>query len=170
MRFENSRIKTRRRIEIMKSIASFTSLLIFLALSVSTEDMVKDFTFKTIDGETISYRSLRGAPLVINVGAHWWTECKREAPELQKAYLTYKGRGVRFLGIFVRSGEGDIKKFSDTFKITFPVGRDNGLANDLGVRLMPITVFIDKNGRIVKRYIGAIDYGQLSSNIDAILK
>jgi hypothetical protein len=64
-------LKTRRRIEIMKSIASFTSLLIFLALSVSTEDMVKDFTFKTIDGETISYRSLRGAPLVINVGAHW---------------------------------------------------------------------------------------------------
>lgn len=71
MRFENSRIKTRRRIEIMKSIASFTFLLIFLALSVSAEDMVKDFTFKTIDGETIAYRSLRGAPIVMNVGAHW---------------------------------------------------------------------------------------------------
>ena len=55
----------------MKSIASFTFLLIFLALSVSAEDMVKDFTFKTIDGETISYRSLRGAPIVMNVGAHW---------------------------------------------------------------------------------------------------
>ena len=64
-------LKTRRRIEIMKSIASFTFLLIFLALSVSAEDMVKDFTFKTIDGETISYRSLRGTPLVMNVGAHW---------------------------------------------------------------------------------------------------
>jgi peroxiredoxin len=170
MGFKNSRIKIRRRIEIMKKVASFTILLMLLAFSVFAEDMVKDFTFRTIDGKTIAYRSLRGAPLVVNIGAYWCPDCKNEAPDLQQAYITYKDRGVRFLGVFAQSGEGDIKKFTDTFKITFPVGRDNGLAKDLGVLVIPVTLFIDKNGRIMKRYIGAIDYQQLSSNIEAILK
>jgi len=154
----------------MKKVATVFILLMLFALSVFAEDMVKDFTFGTIDGGTIPYRSLRGAPLVVNVGAYWCPDCKKEAPELQQAYLTYKDRGVRFFGVFAQSGEGDIKKFVDTFKITFPVGRDNGLARDLGVRVIPVTLFIDKNGRIVKRHIGAIDYKQLSSNIEAILK
>jgi len=74
------------------------------------------------------------------------------------------------LGVFALSGDDDIRKFVETFKITFPVGRDNGLANDLGVRGMPVTVFIDKKGRIVKRHIGRIHYAELSSNIEMIMK
>jgi hypothetical protein len=58
----------------------------------------------------------------------------------------------------------------DTFKITFPVGKDNGLAKDLGAQGVPVTIFIDKNGRIVKRHFSIIDYEQLSSNIEAMLK
>ncbi len=74
------------------------------------------------------------------------------------------------MGIFVMGGDDDIKKFAETYKITFPVGRDNGLARDLGVRGIPVTVFIDKKGRIVKRHIGIIDYRELSSNIGKLLK
>jgi len=58
----------------------------------------------------------------------------------------------------------------DTFKITFPVGMDNGLAKDLGAQGVPATIFIDKKGKIVKRHFGIIDYEQLSSNIEAMLK
>lgn len=67
-------------------------------------------------------------------------------------------------------GDDDIKKFVEVYKITFPVGRDNGLAKDLGVRGIPVTVFIDKKGRIVGRHIGSINYRELSSNIGKLLK
>jgi len=53
-----------------KAVAVILMVLIF-ALTVFAEDMAKDFTLKTVDGGTIAYRSLRGAPLVVNVGAHW---------------------------------------------------------------------------------------------------
>lgn len=63
-----------------------------------------------------------------------------------------------------------MRKFAETFKITFPVGRENGIAEKLGVKGIPATVFLDKNGRIAKRHIGMINYEQLVSNIEAILK
>jgi len=58
----------------------------------------------------------------------------------------------------------------ETYKITFPVGRENGIAEKLGVRGIPVTVFLDKNGRVSKRHIGMINYEQLVTNIEAVLK
>ena len=58
----------------------------------------------------------------------------------------------------------------ETYKITFPVGKENGIAKELGVRGIPVTVFLDKNGRVVKRHIGIIDYPELSTNVETILK
>ena len=68
------------------------------------------------------------------------------------------------------SSDDDIRKFVESYKITFPVGREDGIAGNLGVRGIPVTVFLDKNGRVAKRHIGVINYGELSSNIDEILK
>ncbi len=68
------------------------------------------------------------------------------------------------------SGDSDIRKFLETYKITFPVGKDNGLARSLGARGLPVTVFIARDGRIVSRHIGAITREELASNIEAILK
>lgn len=58
----------------------------------------------------------------------------------------------------------------ETYKITFSVGKENGIAGTLGVRGIPVTVFLDKNGSVAKRHIGVINYVELSSNIEAILK
>jgi len=77
---------------------------------------------------------------------------------------------VFFLGVFVMSKDEEIKKFVETYKMTFPVGRENGIAGILGVKGIPSTVFVGKDGRIIKRHNGAISYEELASNIEAILK
>lgn len=74
------------------------------------------------------------------------------------------------MGVFVMSSDDEIKKFAETFKITFPVGKEKGLAGMLGARGIPVTVYIDKRGRIVKRHIGTVTYEDLSRDIAAILK
>lgn len=68
------------------------------------------------------------------------------------------------------SSDKDIKKFVETYKITFPVGQEDGIARTLGARGLPATVFITKEGKIAKRHRGVIDYAELVSNIEAILK
>jgi len=58
----------------------------------------------------------------------------------------------------------------ETYKITFPVGRDNGIYEDFGVRGLPTTFFINKNGRIVKKTVGAISYSDLEKSIKELLE
>ncbi len=68
------------------------------------------------------------------------------------------------------SSDDDIRRFEETYRITFPVGRENGIAGLLGVRGIPVTVFIGKDGRIAKRYYGSITYSDLEKNVNAIIK
>jgi hypothetical protein len=70
----------------------------------------------------------------------------------------------------VKSKDDEIKKFVETYKMTFPVGREDGIAGMLSVRGMPATVFVARDGRIIKRHIGVITYDELTSNIEAMLK
>jgi len=68
------------------------------------------------------------------------------------------------------SRDKDIKHFVQTYKITFPVGRDDGIAEIFGVRNLPVTFFLGKNGKVVKKHIGAVSYAELEVNIEALLK
>jgi thiol-disulfide isomerase/thioredoxin len=93
-----------------------------------------------------------------------------EFSELQRAHQAYGDKGVGFIGVFVRGSDDEIRKFAEAHKITFPVGKENGIANLLGVQSIPTTVFIGKDGRIVKRHRGQISYTDLDANIRTILK
>jgi thioredoxin-related protein len=66
--------------------------------------------------------------------------------------------------------DDDIRKFAETYKITFPVGKDKELAKMFGVMALPVTVFVSKDGKIVKKHFGVITREELNSNIEAILK
>ncbi len=89
---------------------------------------------------------------------------------MQKAYLAYKDQGVLFLGAFVLSEEKDIGGFARQHHLTFPVGRDTGIGVALGaVKGIPETIFIGRDGRIVKRHHGLIDYKTLVAGIKELL-
>ena len=74
-----------------------------------------------------------------------------------------------FLGVSVLSEDDDIK-FSEAYTITFPVGKENGIGRMLGVMGIPLTVFISREGKITKKFIGDISYAELTANIRAMLK
>ena len=88
---------------------------------------------------------------------------------MQRAYLAYKDSGVVFLGIF-GSKEKEIKAFADKFHLTYPVGKENGIATILWVKAIPETLFIDREGRIIKRHSGTINYEELTAGINVLLK
>jgi hypothetical protein len=77
---------------------------------------------------------------------------------------------VLFLGVFIGSKESDIRDFIEKYQVTFPVGRDNGIAKKLGTRIIPTTAFIAKNGAIMKKYSGPADYSTIVLGIEDILR
>lgn len=53
---------------------SFLVLIICMvafAGRLNADDSIKGFAQKTLDGKTVKSETLKGMPLVINIGSHW---------------------------------------------------------------------------------------------------
>jgi thiol-disulfide isomerase/thioredoxin len=152
----------------------FFILVFAFSLAVSahagqSRDFPDNLTFTTMDGKTVGSAALRGAPLVLVIGACWCPECRQEAPEVQKAYLEYADKGVAFLYVLAVSKDEEIKEFVETYKITYPVAKDNGIVEILGVRAIPQTFFFSKGGKFEKRIMGVATLKELTKNIEKIM-
>lgn len=75
-------------------------------------------------------------------------------------YQKYRGKGLVFLSVNVTWDKEELaKKFVETHRLAFPVGRDaDGRIGDLyGIEATPITLFIGKDGKLRDRLEGAPD-------------
>ena len=68
------------------------------------------------------------------------------------------------------SEEEDIRNFAEKYQLAYPVGKDNGIAEALGAKAIPETIFINKEGDILKRHIGIIHFDELKAGIEKIIK
>ena len=83
--------------------------------------------------------------------------------------MQYKDRGVFFFAVFGGSSEKDIREFAESHKITYPVGKDNGIVDAFGIRVIPQTFFFAKEGKFVKRIRGCAMHHEFSKTLDKIL-
>ena len=57
-----------------KKRMSFVVVIIYIvafANMLNAEDSIRGFTQQTLDGKTIKSETLKGVPMVINIGSHW---------------------------------------------------------------------------------------------------
>jgi cytochrome c biogenesis protein CcmG/thiol:disulfide interchange protein DsbE len=115
-----------------------------------------NFTLKRLDGDgTLSLRSLRGRPAVINFFASWCEPCKQESKVLESAWRQYRSKGVVFVGIDYNDVTSDGRTFVRAHGITFPTvqGGDASIGNAWGLTGVPETYFVDAQGRLVGSHI-----------------
>jgi thiol-disulfide isomerase/thioredoxin len=135
-----------------------------------------DFYMHDKDGNGIQLSGLvaNGKPIVLNFWASWCPPCKEEMPEFNKVYLELGGE-VQFLMVdmtdgqheTVRTGAGYIRENNFSFPVYFDVRQEGAYA--YGIRAIPTTVFIDKDGNVVTMAQGAIDEETLRRGISLIL-
>lgn len=131
-----------------------------------------DFTLPLFTGGSLSLSSYRGKPVVINFWASWCPPCRQEAPTLEKVWREYKDKGVTFIGIDIQDTEAAARAYIKEFDITYPNVRDlKGTATiDYGVSGIPVTFFINRDGVIVRRWVGAINERLLVAWIEELLR
>ena len=83
--------------------------------------------------------------------------------------MTYKDKGVLVLGVFSMSKEKEIRKYAKNFNLTYPVGKEAGIADALGAKGIPNTFFLDTEMNIVAKHLSTISYQDLENGIQKIL-
>jgi thiol-disulfide isomerase/thioredoxin len=115
----------------------------------------------------------RGKPVIVNFWATWCAPCVEEMPELSAMGAELNSKNIHLIGIGVDSAE-NIRNFAGKYRISYPlyVAGANGveLSRQLGNRNggLPFTVLFDKNGVIVKTYLGRLHLDQLRSDLAAL--
>jgi cytochrome c biogenesis protein CcmG, thiol:disulfide interchange protein DsbE len=117
------------------------------------------FTLTTFDGETLALEALRGRVVVLNFWASWcYPACYEEAPVLERGWRQWRDRGIVVIGVNVQDREAAARRFLADFALTFPNAPDPGgrVSIDYGLYGVPETFFIDAEGRIRGKHVGAV--------------
>jgi cytochrome c biogenesis protein CcmG/thiol:disulfide interchange protein DsbE len=130
------------------------------------------FTLATFDGTPVDLAKLRGRVVVVNFWASWCQPaCYDEAPVLERNWRLYRERGVTVVGVDIQDTAEAGLKFVRDFGLSFPNGRDvtGKVAIDYGVYGVPETFFIDRQGRIRAKHVGAVSDVVFREHIERLL-
>jgi peroxiredoxin len=141
--------------------------------SVTAGQPAPNFTLKTLTGNSITLSDLRGKPVILNFWASWCYPCRLEMPELERVYQKYPSDGLTVLGINVTTQDtlADAQAFVAEFAPTFPILLDDtGEATTrYGVRGLPTSYFINRQGIVTHVHLGALNARQLGEFAGEIL-
>ena len=121
-----------------------------------------DFTLKAINDSNYTLSKMEGKVVLINFWATWCGPCRMEIPEFNELQKTYYERGLNILGISVSDNKKQLKNFTKSFAVNYPLlygsAKDmNKVMRDYdGVYAVPSSFLIGKNGNIIWKYPGAI--------------
>lgn len=130
-------------------------------------------SFVLLDGTRQSTADMRGKVTLVNFWATSCTTCVAEMPEIVATYNKYQAQGFDTLAVAMSYDPPSyVVNFAQTRKLPFKVAIDNtgAVAKAWGdVRLTPSTFIVNKQGEIVKTYVGAPNFEELHRLIEKLL-
>jgi cytochrome c biogenesis protein CcmG, thiol:disulfide interchange protein DsbE len=122
--------------------------------------------FRAVDlatGDSVSLREhYRGAVTLVNIWATWCVPCRVEMPAMEKVYQSLAPRGFRIAAVSIDEGSPeDVQAFARELGLSFDILQDRStkvqqIYQTTGV---PESFLLNRDGVIVKRVIGAQDWG-----------
>ncbi len=127
------------------------------------------------DGLSQDLMQYKGKIIVLNFWATWCPPCREEMPELSELHAQYQAKNVVVIGLAVDE-LSLVKEFAEDTPVNYPllVAEDEGmqLASDFGNNqgVLPYTVIIDQDGKVLNNYFGRISKTLLSDALKPLLQ
>ena len=143
------------------------TLLVLFFLSLATNKKVPEIAVTSITGEAIKLYQDKNNFTIINFWATDCPGCIKEMPGLTNIYNQLKGQGLQIIAVSMSyDPPNQVLNFTHKNKIPFPVvlDVDGQIARSFGdIRLTPTSILIDKNGKIIDKVIGELDFNKLNA-------
>jgi len=118
---------------------------------------ISDFSLPSVGGDEVKLSDFEGKVILLNFWATSCAYCRMERPALQTMYDKYKDKEFVVISVSVdRTSIDTVKKYVEEHEITFLNLHDQKfeVASEYGVRGVPVTLFIDKKGKVVGGVLG----------------
>lgn len=140
---------------------------------VEAGETAPTFAVTTETGQKVTTRDFGGKLLVLNFWATWCPPCIEEMPSLNQFAQEMAPAGVVVLGVSIDKNEAAYKRFVQRNKLAFATTRDpeENISSNYGTFKWPETYVIDREGKVVQKYIGPKDWTdpQILNSVRALL-
>jgi len=108
------------------------------------------------DGKEIALSSLRGKVVLIDFWASWCGPCRKEMPNVVRAYAKYKSKGFEIYGVSLDKEKGNWVEAIKEEGITWPQVSDllywqSSVISLYAIEGIPYTVLLDREGTIIAK-------------------
>lgn len=142
----------------------------------TTEGVAKllQTTLPDLEGQKVRIADWRGKTLVVNFWATWCAPCREEIPALVRTQAKYGARGLQIIGVAL-DDKVRVEPFAKEMRINYPTllagidGLELAAAAGNKVGALPFTVYIDRQGAIVRAELGGVDDAKLAEHIEPLL-
>ena len=119
-----------------------------------------DFTLESLDGTERSLSSYRGSVVFLNFWAVWCGPCRVEMPSMHRLHQAVNDERFVILAVNLREDPQTVRKFAKELGLSFPILLDpRGITGlTYGLRAIPTTYLVDKQGRLTARLIGSREW------------
>jgi thiol-disulfide isomerase/thioredoxin len=125
-------------------------------LATTTGQDAPEINLPTPAGSLLALSSLRGKVVLIDFWASWCGPCRREMPNVVKAYNKYKDKGFEILGVSLDQDKAAWVEAIKKDGITWPQVSDlkywqSEVVPMYSIQGIPYTVLVDKEGKILAK-------------------
>lgn len=159
--------------------AAVRQLLLGSAQSTSTAFVrpgarmpVPNFVLNDASGRAVQLSDYRGKVVLLNFWATWCTPCRQEIPWFMDFERSNAARGFAVLGVSMdQDGWKSVQPYVDRLRVNYPVmiGNDEVARLFGGLDSIPLTVIIDRSGRIAAVHAGLCKRDEYESDLNSVL-
>lgn len=135
--------------------------------------MAPDFALADQAGNTVRLSDYRGKVVLVNFWATWCAPCKEEIPWFVKLRQSNQERGFEVVGISTDQGGWDaVRPFVNAEGVGYPVVLGNAglLATFGGNQAIPLTVVVDRLGRVAAIHAGRCRESEYADDVESLLE
>ncbi|WP_047249227.1 TlpA family protein disulfide reductase [Chromobacterium subtsugae] len=146
------------------AIASIAYALLF------SRNPAPEVKLTSLAGVSTNTAALKGKVVLVNFWATSCPGCVEEMPEIKKLHQQYAGKGLNVVAVAMSYDPPNyVQSFVAHNQLPFFVALDpqGEVAKAFGdIQLAPTTFLIDKQGNIIKRYVGVMNFPEVRRLIE----
>ncbi len=157
-----------------KAILFFFLFTLFVRGAFVYADKAPDFTLQNTNGEAVSLSDYKGKVVFLDFWTSWCPPCRASIPAIKELHKNMSDNpDVEVIGINNGENEKTVVDFMKKMGMDYPnLYGTNAVAKSYDVSGIPAFFIIDKEGNIVKKYMGYKNglEKEWYSEIEALLK